>query len=83
MMTLRIKYFVPFDQLMGKSEILQAEKGAKVMDILALLSKKYREFGVSNLCDNLVILVNGKIYKQEWPMEDGDQISILTPLMGG
>jgi len=80
---LKIKYYLPFDHLMGKTEIVEFERSAKLRDVLELLTKKYKGFAQSNTLDHIVILLNGKYCKIDWPVNDGDQISVLIPLVGG
>lgn len=80
---LEIKYYVPFDRLMGKTEVFYMEGGLKLIDFLELLAKKYKGFAIPNLFDQMVILVNGKICKKDAILNNGDLISILTPLVGG
>jgi molybdopterin converting factor small subunit len=80
---LKIKYYVPFDDLMGKTEVLHIEGGTKIIVILQLLAKRYKGFALPNIFDQVVILLNGKLCKEDWPIEDGDQVSIFTPLVGG
>ena len=82
-MNLKVKYFVPFDQLMGKTESLQLPDGATVQDLLTLLGQKYTGFSLGNLEHQLVILLNGAICTPNARLSEGDEISILMPQLGG
>ena len=81
--SLKIKYFVPFDQLMGKTEELPLEGSLRLEDLIGLLAKKYKGLAESNLFDKLIILCNGEICSKESRVGEGDVISILAPLIGG
>jgi len=80
---IRIKYFVPFDQLMGSTENLPLFEGAKIQDCLTLLGQKYRDLGQAHLKNQLIILINGSLCSQNVELLEGDEISLLTPLLGG
>ena len=80
---LKLKYFVPFDQLMGKVEILQVEDGLTVEDLFPVLAAKYRGFRQFDLFERLIVLLNGTVCKRNSIIHDGDEISVLTPLVGG
>jgi len=82
-MNLKVKYFVPFDQLMGKTEILELDVGAAVEALLSLLGQKYPEFNLASLEHHLIILLNGTLCTQNVELSEGDEISILTPQLGG
>ncbi|MCX5907511.1 MAG: MoaD/ThiS family protein [Deltaproteobacteria bacterium] len=82
-MSLKVKYFVPFDQLMGKTESLQLPDGSTVQDLLTLLGQKYTGFNLASHEHHLVILLNGAICTQNAKLSGGDEISILTPQLGG
>lgn len=82
-MNLKVKYFVPFDQLMGKTESLPLPDGATVRDLLTLLGQKYTGFNLASREHYLVILLNGAICTQNAQLSGGDEISILTPQLGG
>jgi molybdopterin converting factor small subunit len=81
--TLKLKYFVPFDQLMGKTESLEVEEGTSVKDLLTALAEKYDGFSKSIPEKNLVIIINGIFSTQNDRVSEGDEICILTPQMGG
>ena len=81
--TLKLKYFVPFDQLMGKTESLEVEEGTSVKDLLTALAEKYDGFSKSITEKNLVIIINGIFSTQNDRVSEGDEICILTPQMGG
>ena len=80
---LKLKYFVSFDQLMGKTESLQVENGSSVRDLLAALAAKYAGFSQASLTRSLIILLNGTLCSPGDPLSEGDEISILTPQLGG
>jgi len=82
-LSLKLKYFVPFDQLMGKTESLPVEDGSSVQDLLATLAAKYAGFSQASLKRHLIILLNGTLCTQDEKLSDGDEISILTPQLGG
>ena len=81
--TLKLKYFVHFDQLMGKKESLEVAEGTSVKDLLTALAEKYDGFSKSIPQKHLVILINGVISTQDDKVSEGDEISILTPQLGG
>ena len=80
---LKLKYFVHFDQLMGKTESLEVAEGTSVKDLLTALAQKYDGFSKSSPQKHLVILINGVISNQDDKVSEGDEISILTPQLGG
>ena len=80
---LKIKYFVPFDQLMGKTETLAVGEGTTIQGLIEMLSRKYSGFNQTNLRNQLVILINGVLCSPGGTLSDRDEISILTPLVGG
>jgi sulfur carrier protein ThiS len=47
------------------------------------LAGKYKGLASPNVIDHIVILVNGKVCKKDKAVDDEDQISMLTPLVGG
>jgi molybdopterin converting factor small subunit len=81
-MNIKVKYFVPFDQLMGKTESIPLPDQATIQDLLSLLGQKYTGFGLASR-EHLVIILNGAICTQNIRFSGGEQISILTPLQGG
>jgi len=81
--TLKLKYFVPFDHLMGKTESLEVAEGASVKDLLMALAEKYDGFSKSIPEKHLIIIINGIFSTQDDRVSEGDEISILTPQMGG
>jgi len=80
---LKIKYFVHFDQLMGKTEVFQVEDGLMIKDLFRILAAKHNGFNQSNPHERFIILLNGRVGNTESMICDGDEISILTPLVGG
>jgi molybdopterin converting factor small subunit len=80
---LKLKYFVHFDQLMGKTESLEVEEGTSVKDLLTVLAAKYSGFPQSGFKTHLIILLNGTICTHDDKLSEGDGISILTPQVGG
>ena len=82
-LTLKLKYFVRFDQLMGKTESLEVAEGTSVKDLLTALAEKYDGFSKSISQQQLIILINGVFSAQDDKVSEGDEISILTPQMGG
>jgi molybdopterin converting factor small subunit len=80
---LRLKYFVSFDRLMGKTEPLQVEEGASVRDLLSALAARYDGFSQKGRKESLIILRNGTLCSPGDKLSEGDEISILTPQMGG
>ena len=81
--TLKLKYYVHFDQLMGKTESLEVPEGISIKDLLTVLAAKYSGFSQSAFKTHLIILLNGTICTHDDKLSDGDQISFLTPQMGG
>ena len=81
-MTLKLKYFVPFDQLMGKAEVLQLERGTTVKDLLTALAARYPGFSQGS-AGYLLFLRNGVICSPGDRLLEGDEISILVPQSGG
>jgi sulfur carrier protein ThiS len=82
-LTLKLKYYVHFDRLMGKTESLEVAEGTSVKDLLTALAAKYDGFPKPNLQKHLVILKNGAICSRDDKVSEGDEISILTPQLGG
>ena len=80
---LTVKYFVPFDRLMGKTEPVQLEDGSSVQDLLRSLAGKYEEFSRAGRRGSLIILLNGTLCGPDDKLSEGDAISILTPQLGG
>ena len=80
---LTVKYFVPFDRLMGKTEPLQLEDGSSVQDLLDSLAARYAGFSRASRKGSLIILINGTLCGPDDKLSEGDAISILTPQLGG
>ena len=80
---LKIKYFVHFDQLMGKTEVFEVEDGLMIKDLFRILAEKHNGFNQSNAPERLITLLNGTVCSTESMIHDGDEISILNPLVGG
>jgi hypothetical protein len=81
--TLNIKYYVPFDNLMNKTELLQVEPGSKITDVFTLLARKYTGFDSPNIFDRFVVFLNGMACRGESQVKEGDEVSIIAFLMGG
>lgn len=80
--TLKLKYFVNFDGLMGKAESLRIAEGASIADLVASLARKYPGFSASSNRP-IVIIINGIISGPDAKISAGDEVSILTPQLGG
>jgi len=80
---LKVKFFVPFDRLMGKTEFFQVDDGTTIKKLFTILAAKYPGFGQASLKGQWVILLNGAICTPEGKLAEGDTISILAPQLGG
>ena len=80
---LKVKYFVPFDGLMGKIEFIHVREGTKREDIFGVLSMHHKGFASSKLTKSLVVLVNGQMCGADYMFEKGDEVSIFTAVAGG
>ncbi len=80
---LKIKYFVHFDHLMGKTESLEVAEGATVADLLGALAEKYEGFSGSTPGNQVVVLKNGVLTAPDDQVSEGDEIAILSPQLGG
>ncbi len=81
--SVEIKYFVAFDRLMGKTEKFPFEGERTAQGLCQALAAKYPGFSRPDLFDRLIVLRNGSVCRPADPLEDGDEISFLTPLVGG
>jgi len=82
-MRIRVKYYVPFDQLMGKTEILEVKEELTIKALFTQLAVKYKGIKIDNIFKNVVVLINENVCKGGEVLKDGDQISILMPIVGG
>jgi molybdopterin converting factor small subunit len=81
--TIKIKYFVPLSQLMGKVEELQLGKTLPLEDLIQQVSQKYKGFAESDWFPHMIVLQNGEMCQKGRFLQDGDEIAILVPQVGG
>jgi len=81
--TLKIKYFVPFNGLMGTSELVPIETGFKISDVFNILKSKYEGFARPDILKQVIVVKNGDICRAETIVEENAEIAILVPVEGG
>ena len=79
-MKIKVKLFSFLCRLLGKEENrtffdMEVKEGTTCTDLLVAL----------HIPENLpkVILINGRVEKEENVLQDGDEVSILPPIEGG
>ena len=80
---IKIRYFVPFDDLMGKSEFVVVEEGTVGKEIFSVLSKRHPDFATVDMARYLLLIVNARTCPEDYRFRDGDVVSILYPVEGG
>ena len=75
----RVKLFANFREVVGKKEI---EVEAKNLNgLLEKLSQDYPE--IKKLYDYMIVVVNGKIVKENVELRDDDVVALMPPVSGG
>ena len=80
---IKIRYFVPLDNLMGKSESVAVEEGMLGKEIFSALSERHPDFAAVDMARYLLLIVNGRTCPEDYRFRDGDVVSILYPVGGG
>jgi len=66
-------------QRIGSKLEVELEKKTTVKDFISKLSEKIKGFDLTQE----VILVNGKAVKQDYILNDGDEVTIMPAIVGG
>ncbi|MBS7611358.1 MoaD/ThiS family protein [Candidatus Bathyarchaeota archaeon] len=66
-------------QKLGSRLEVELKEEATVKDLISKLSEQIKGFDLTQE----VVLVNGKAVKQDHPINDGDEVTIMPAIVGG
>ncbi len=75
----KVKFFANFREVTGKKEEFVEANSLK--ELLKVLSEKYP--GIEELYDYAIIVVNGRIVKDDVELKSDDVVAIMPPVSGG
>jgi sulfur carrier protein ThiS len=79
-----VKYFIPIAGLMGKTERIRLTKRTINLDeLFDHLKRNHADLNVVEMKESIIVLVNGKTLNPKQSMSHGDQVVLLTVLVGG
>ncbi len=75
----KVKLFANFREVVGRKEIeIDAED---IQNLLKILAKKYPK--LEDLYNYAIIMINGKVAKENVKLKKDDVVAILPPVSGG
>lgn len=92
-MTVKIRFFARFRELLGTDIITEAVAGTTIIDLITTIAKKNPE-GYNAIFDEkgtfhefVIVMKNGKRIEiadaAKTPVADGDEVAVFPPVAGG
>ncbi|MDD1702137.1 MAG: MoaD family protein [Methanoregula sp.] len=92
-MTIKIRFFARFRELLGTDIVIEAPKGKTLLDLITDIAKKNKD-GYDAIFDEkgelrefVILMQNGKRLEtadaKKIKVADGDEIAVFPPVAGG
>jgi molybdopterin converting factor small subunit len=85
-----IKFFGPFDKVLGKEAQLELEKAITLKALIGRLASRYSDFVPysahktdADLMAQMMFVKDGKPLKLDDLVDDGDTVQVVLPVTGG
>ncbi|HNR45201.1 MAG TPA: MoaD/ThiS family protein [Methanofastidiosum sp.] len=79
-MRILVKYFAFFKEKTGvNQECIEMGNGKTIAELLKIIIEKYN---LQNK-ENIVLSLNQEYVKDDVPLQDGDEVALMTPSSGG
>lgn len=82
-MKLRVRFFSLYSDVAGDSVDVELEDGARVKDLVRVITSLYPRLKELFADIKPIVLVNGVARNSEYKLSEGDEIAFIPPASGG